>query len=267
MSVLTRLTRVFSNGTGAKVNRQGGKPVASKPPGTVPDVRAHAAASPRAAVPRPDDALPAVALEPSPQPHFPLTPRDLSGKSKQELIAELKQHYAEVIDLVRRVNTHLDEQQERATRLIAIAERMDRAVAVLPEIRDQHARVAASMEELAALTRTTSERADEAFGRQARVFASVEETLRGVEAASKQLCGSLGEVNGTLTGVGGAVAGMADATSGLQGVMRSIESRGDARDRQLADLLQANRRWMMMTISIAVAAVVLTAVIAIIAVA
>lgn len=267
MSVLTRLTRVFSNGTAQQANRRRGKTVAPTTPRDAADPRPQPTPPLRPAHQRHADDLPAVALESAPPPAFPLTTRDLAGKSKQELIAELKQHYAEVIDLVRRVNTHLDEQQERAARLIAIAERMDRAVAVLPEIRDLHARAAASIEELVSLTRTNSERADEAFGRQARVFTCVEETLRGVETANEQLTASLNDVNGTLTGVGGAVAGMADATSGLKGVMRSIESHGDARDRQLAELLHANRRWMMLTISIAGAAVVLTTLVAIIAVA
>jgi len=173
-------------------------------------------------------------------------------KSKQELLAEIQRNYQEVLELVRKVDTHLDESGERSLRLIELADRVPEGMASIVELKKQNEVVTHAIERVTEVVTATEGHAS----------ATVEE-LRGIavrfDEASRRgeaLAGALGEFREILTEVAGSGAR-------LNTVMENIQRDASSREERLVSLIEREQRWMIFALSLCGISVAVAIVIAV----
>ena len=291
MGVWGRLASVFGSGSGGSMRRgvsnlAPDEPVLNKwPPPAPPD---DAPKATNGESHHADDAGIAGAATQTaeadpdhPEPHDVITPASSmthtpSRKpSRQDLIDELRGNYAEVIDLVRRVNSHLDSQADRldaqdrrAERLAEIAEKIPEALAVLPQIREQNerlvelsGRMVEAISELASATRDGQRSIEDAFIEQARagreaaersesLLARSAEIQQRAAEAQDQSVASLGELGQTL----GA------SSDRMAGLLNDMQHRAGERDAHLAEMIARSQRWFILAMVLCVSAIVIAGV-------
>lgn len=152
-------------------------------------------------------------------------------RSRQELIAELQRNYQEVLGIVRKVDSHLDEQGQRSARMAEIAERFPSAADDLSHLREQQDAVHQALE---AVSLTLRER-DGTLGQNQLATLDRLEEIRGLMAESseseRQLVGSLVEFRDTM-------GGMATATERLTDAVERIEARETERANQVVEAIR-----------------------------
>ncbi|MEC9373418.1 MAG: hypothetical protein VYC34_06210 [Planctomycetota bacterium] len=164
--------------------------------------------------------------------------------ARQQSITELKENYNEVMDLVRKVNAHLDRQEARSSRMIEIAERIPEGIDALGDIRAQ----GETLIEVARSTHAATEAGTE------RVTAALD---RSIEAELK-LVEEMSHVRTTMDDVAGSNAKIGET---LQSMHRS----STAREGELIGLISESRRWMQMTLIGCAAGVGIALIVAIVA--
>lgn len=184
-------------------------------------------------------------------------------KNRQELLNELRKNYTEVLGLVRKVDAHLDEQSDRAGRLIELGERTARHAEALPELVEQNRRIADALGELVALTRESRESQESSAERLNRTAlqqleASQHQTgaLQAMQAAIHRAGEAEAETTRVMQGFGQTLGELSGSTREL-GVSISTMRETDAeREAELSRLVAGSQRWL-------VAAVVLTGLLAV----
>ncbi|MEM7628405.1 MAG: hypothetical protein AAF995_01465 [Planctomycetota bacterium] len=247
MGVLAGLGRVFS-----KKQHTGGRGVAPSGPGSGPGAGA-AVATPAEAggatgVPRVSDARPGepVAID----LHEPDIAREGGARrpgeregdaerdkqlSRKEVVAELQKNYTEVLEIVRKVDQHLDRQEERARELMTLAERTAKAVESLPAMREQGEQLNRAVTDL---TKAAAEQHAGVCDGQERIAQSVIEqtgTLRGQTEAIGSLHESVRET----------VGGMTQATGRLGDAIATIRDAEREREAQLSGLVHKAQKSML----------------------
>jgi len=159
-----------------------------------------------------------------------LAPTPPAPKSKAELLSELQKNYAEVMELIRKVSTHLDEQSERSERLLAIAERIPEAIDALPELRTQNAEILVALRDAAEAARARDERAATTLDR-------LGDRLEEARESDRVLVGTMAEFRGTLRE-------MADSSERTGATLSEMNQRNAAREQELTNILQLTRRWI-----------------------
>lgn len=175
--------------------------------------------------------------------------------TKQELITELQHNYREVIDLVRKVNGRLDEQETRSKRLMEIAERVPGAMDLIPEINEHTARSASSLTEIADASKAANQRAEATAQSQNRVLEALGDRLNSATEAETRVGETLGDLNNT-------IGSMTGATDQLAAVMRGVQHRDARRDEQVQKLLGKTQRYMLAAIVVCASSVLISLAIA-----
>lgn len=161
-------------------------------------------------------------------------------KNKQEVIAELRKSYDEVLGLVRKVDQHLDRAEERAKKLMQLADDTSRRLEVLPELNEQQKILVKQNEELrsqnAMMTRAINGLA--AAGKQ-----SHERTERSL----KQHANAMVELKGT---IGGGVGRMTDATDKLSTALTEMRAADAKREERLAEMIGRSQRAMLVAVGV-----------------
>ncbi|QKK09825.1 MAG: hypothetical protein HND58_17805 [Planctomycetota bacterium] len=151
---------VFAKLFSPKHAKSGGRPAASAPPAAPAPGPAKPARPERVTPPvsidlhvddDPDDEL--EGFDPGREPLPEIKP----PRSRQELIAELQRNYQEVLGIVRKVDSHLDEQGQRSGRMAEIAERFPQAADDLSHLREGQDSVQQALEAVS-LARATATR-------------------------------------------------------------------------------------------------------------
>lgn len=160
-------------------------------------------------------------------------------RNRQEMLEELTQNYREVVSLVRKVDSHLDEQRERSDALLVIAQRIDEALPVLTEApRALKDSIETLREET---TRAIRESGEGQASRLDRVHQSLEvvaeEVVKSGDAQGR-LIHTMAEFRETLSDIGRS----SDRTSD---VLQSIDERRAEREEQLTRMLATSRTWMV----------------------
>ncbi len=183
------------------------------------------------------------------RPAAPLAP---APKSKGEMLAELQKNYAEVMELIRKVSNHLDEQNDRSIRLMEIAERIPEAIETLPELRNQNAEILVALKSAADDTRARDERAAESLD-------LLVDRLEESRESDRVLVGTMAEFRGTLRE-------MADTNEQTGVTLSDMNQRNMAREQELHSILQLTRRWItiatvvgVVLVMVATAAVIMIA--------
>ena len=175
--------------------------------------------------------------------------------SKQELMTELQHNYKEVIELVRKVNGRLDEQETRAQRLMEIAEGVSGAMELIPEINEHAARSASSLTEIADAAKAANQRSEAAAQSQNRVLEALGDRLNSAAEAETRVGKTLGDLNTT-------IGSMTGATDQLAAVMRGVQHRDARRDEQVQALLGKTQRYMLAAIVVCASSVLISLAIA-----
>jgi len=177
--------------------------------------------------------------------------------TKQELLTELQQNYKEVIELVRKVNGRLDEQETRAKRLMEIAERVPGAMDLIPEINEHTARSAGSLVEIADATKASNQRAEAAAQTHSRVLEALGDRLNSAAEAESRVGETLGDLNTT-------IGSMTGATDQLAAVMRGVQHRDARRDEQVQTLVTRTNRWMLAAVALGASSVLISLVVSLV---
>lgn len=191
-----------------------------------------------------------------------LTPQQI--KSRQELFNELKKNYSEVLTLCRKVDDHLDQQSARSDRMLQIAERTTETLAVLPELRDQNARIADAISSLADAVRGGDDRAHsmaerfnqtataqlESLQQQTTALQKVQSSIHASTEAEIQMAKGFDGVRDTMTGV-------AKATSDLGTTIAAMRETDAERETELTKLvLKGQRTLFISALAVGVLAIV-----------
>ena len=204
---------------------------------------------------------PEIGVEPR---HEIVAPASRRAPSRQELIEELRRNYTEVIDLVRKVNTHLDvqgsrheAQERRAERVVELMEKVPEALAVLPEIREQNARLVElagrmveAVEALAAATREGQRSIEGAIIEQARLGRESAERSEALLARSAEA------QDRSAAGLSALGQSMGESSERLAGLLRQAQATAGERDAKLAEMISRSQRWLILAIVLCVSAVV-----------
>ncbi len=188
----------------------------------------------------------------------------LAPRNRQELVRELQKNYAEVVNLVRKVDDHLDTQSHRSERILELAERSARNMDVLPELVEQNRRVADALNDLIELTRDARTRNDaavdrlnktavqqlEAGQRQTAALQSMQSAIHRSNEAEQEMARSISGFNETLTD-------MSHSTRDLGETIAQLRETDAEREAELARLVSNSQKWL-------VAAVVFCALMAVI---
>ncbi len=170
-----------------------------------------------------------------------------SPRNKQELLEELQKNYQEVVELVRKVDAHLDRDETRAGEFVSIARRVDEA---LPTLRE-------APEELRTTLQTLSERVTEAIERASTVgdqrvarletaLTRISDTLDAHGASQRELTTTMASFRETL----GDIAATSERTGN---VLERVEKRQAEREAETASLLKSSRNWLLASLAISVA--------------
>lgn len=171
--------------------------------------------------------------------------RAQSPRNKQELVAELQKNYVEVLELVRRVNSHLDRQEERSDRIMKIVDRLPDAIDSLAATREQNGALLAAMNESTAASKAGNERVASVVEdlarhgeRQAGALGSINEGLEKSRRTELQLVQTMAEFRTS-------VSEMAGSSSRVGDTLESLQNSSAARERELVDLVNESRRWTL----------------------
>jgi len=216
--------------------------------------------APEVAQPRPIDVPPTVVVP----------------RNKQELMEELRKNYADVIELVRKVNSHLDdqssrlaEQESRGRELMEIARQIPTLLATLPRLAEQNAALLGLVERLAGESAGGNEALRAAIAQQTRTTAesgaalasAITATTAGL-AASVQESTEVQRRSGEALGeqLGSIRAASQAAATGFEAARAQLQVQAE----DLRRAMNQHRRWSLIATVIGVVAIVATAVIAVV---
>ena len=151
-----------------------------------------------------------------------------SDAVKQEVLAELRRNYGEVLALVRKVDEHLDQQEQRSRELMVLAEQSTQALAGVPEILEHTQGLADAGRSFEQTVAAHHELASESADRQT---ASIEAHTLALSQFGRTVQESLG--------------GMSDATRTLGDQMIRSRETDRQRERMLEDLVRQSQRHQM----------------------
>ena len=184
-----------------------------------------------------------------------LAPRPV--RNKQELVAELQRNYAEVLELVRKFDQHLDARARREEELTRLVEAATKSASVLPELRDEQIKLREAMGELIAVTRDGVER-NEAMGEAQR---------EAIERAANLLEGTAereGEVADALEGVRDSMGRFVGVNETLAKTLEECRASQEQRQDEFATALKKSQSLAVTAVAISAAMVVVAVVMALV---
>lgn len=171
----------------------------------------------------------------------------LSGpiKSRQELVNELKKNYSEVLEIVRKVDDHLDQTARRSDQMIEIAK----------DSAEQNRRMAEAMLQLVEMTRSGQEHAGTVSDRMTKTaLQQLEATQQQTTAISKMQSAihNSGEAERELAesvrGFTGELSGVSKATDNLGSAITAMRETDAEREKELATLVASSQRWLVLAV-------------------
>ncbi len=167
-------------------------------------------------------------------------------RNRQELFEELQRNYREVVDLVRRVNTHLDREQQRSERLMVIAERVEQLVPRLHELpNDINTHATHLNRELVQVIRDTNV-ADE------RRTQRLENALTGISKHLSTGSSAQAELVHTMAAFRETMSDLAQENARTGEVLRDTSERAAERERDMVKLLAGSRMWSRVGLGLSV---------------
>lgn len=166
-------------------------------------------------------------------------------KNRQELVNELKKNYSEVLEIVRKVDGHLDETTRRSDEMIQIAR----------DSAEQNRRIAEAMTQLVEMTRSGQEQNGvisdrlsktalqqlEATQQQTSAIGKMQSAIHQSGEADRELAQSVSAFTGELGGVSA-------ATNNLGEAITAMRENDAEREKELATLVASSQRWLIFAV-------------------
>ncbi|MEM9084228.1 MAG: hypothetical protein AAGB34_11575 [Planctomycetota bacterium] len=176
----------------------------------------------------------------------PAQPRALAPRAprnKQELFEELQKNYTEVVELVRKVDGHLDREQHRSARVMEVIDRFD---AIIPTLQSRPRELNDTAREL---NETLISAIRESDGSNAKQIA---EAVTQVELQLQTSGKSQAELVHTMAAFRETIGRLATSNEQSDELLRSVTLRNDEREQELSKLVSSSRRSMMVVTACAV---------------
>ncbi|MEM1166538.1 MAG: hypothetical protein AAGI30_09650 [Planctomycetota bacterium] len=164
-------------------------------------------------------------------------------RSKQELFEELQKNYHEVVELVRKVDHHLDREQRRSARVMEVLDRVDGLIPTLERLPTELNTKAEQLNgELIAAIR------EQAGAGSPEIVAAVEKVGDQLRTGSK----AQDELSHTMASFRQTIGDLAASTERSNEMIRSIETTNAKRENELAGLIASGRRAQTIALGAAV---------------
>jgi len=184
----------------------------------------------------------------------PLARKPKSPRSKQELIEELHRNYQEVLGLIRKLDTHLDENRDRSQTIADVAEQYSKLAPVLESLPDH-------------LAQSTNKLSDDIRSSITDEGAAARELLERIESAIlhvgtdiERSTNQQGQLVETMAEFRESLTDLARSSTAAYESVRDAQLRAAERDRALLTQLRQTRMWLI-GLTVGVGAIGLTAVI------
>lgn len=182
-------------------------------------------------------------------------------RNRQELFEELQKNYREVVDLIRKVNTHLDREQHRSARMMSIAERVEEIVPTIQEMPDSINTHATRLNREVVQALRDSNLADE------RRTQRLENALNGISSHLASGSESQKDLIQTMAQFRETMGELSNENQRTGSVLRDAQDRSVRREEEMVKLISSSKRWGVIGLSITVGVAVVaigTAVVALV---
>lgn len=176
--------------------------------------------------------------------HGPLahaSPLPPAPRNKQELIAELTQNYREVLSLVRKVDDHLDRQDQRSERLLELAEQLPAAADTLEQIRKRNVELNVSVRDLIAAVHDSAGKAGSSAEEQLKSLGQIQAQLEQHGKSEERTAAAFNEFRASVKTIAG-------SNTNLAGVLERMNQRDLGRDLRLQDMIARTQRWTIILV-------------------
>ena len=164
-------------------------------------------------------------------------------RTKQELFEDLQKNYREAVELIRKVDGHLDRDETRAEQLMTIARRVDDTLPSLERTPEHLARLGEQIVEAIRASAAADEkrvaRIEDGLGR-------IVSTLERSSGAQVELTATMAAFRETLTDIDHSNRRSAQA-------LESMDHRRAAREDEIARMLATSKVWMLVALILSVA--------------
>lgn len=160
----------------------------------------------------------------------------VKARSKQQVLDQLRENYEEVIRVVRKVDSTLDQQHRRGERMLEIAEHTVHGR--LPELREETRKVGDAIDRLATGIGRGQDRLEQGVADQIVAIERVQSLLSQLVEADRSLGESLADFRQV-------AAGMAIATDRLGSTLGGMSDRAERRDAQMAAVLERSQKTLV----------------------
>jgi predicted nucleic acid-binding Zn-ribbon protein len=197
-------------------------------------------------------------------------------RNKQELMEELRKNYADVIELVRKVNIHLDEQssrlaeqESRGREMIEIARQIPALLSALPKLAEQNTQLLGLVERLANESASGNEALRSALAEQAEATAKSGRDLAGaIDAAKANIAGGVRDAAAahgrTGEALGAQLTSVRTATEANAASFEAARVQLEARADDLRKAMRQHQKWSLVATIIGLVAIVATGVVGVV---
>lgn len=170
-----------------------------------------------------------------------LAPPPPTPRNKQELIAELTQNYREVLSLVRKVDDHLDRQDQRSERLLELAEQLPAAADTLEQIRKRNVELNVSVRDLIAAVNDSAGKAGTNAEEHLKSLGQIQAQLEQAGKSEERTAAAFNEFRASVKTIAG-------SNTNLAGVLERMNQRDLGRDLRLQDMIARTQRWTIILV-------------------
>ena len=165
-------------------------------------------------------------------------------RNKQELFEELQRNYRDVVDLVKKVDAHLDRNEQRSQQMLSIAERIDRTLPTIEAFPDVVREQMADLKtEIVSAIEASTSKGDARAAQLQSTLSTIGERIDSTSASHTQLVATMAGFRETL-------GELANNSSRTSEVLESIDTRRQEREDELTKMLIASRRWSVTTLAV-----------------
>jgi hypothetical protein len=164
-------------------------------------------------------------------------------RTKQELFEDLQRNYREAVELIRKVDGHLDRDESRGEQLMTIARRIDDT---LPSVERTPEHLAKLGEQIVEAIRTSAVSDEKRIARVEEGLGRIVSTLERSSTAQVELTATMAAFRETLADIDRSNRRSAQA-------LESMDHRRAEREDEIARMLATSKVWMLVALILSVA--------------
>ena len=168
----------------------------------------------------------------------------MPGAKRDQAIQNLQQGFGEVVDLIRTVRTHLDQQDQRSDRMLSLMENLPDALEALPETNRNQARMAEAISTHVDQQGRQANRLNDALSglaqaseHQSQVMGVLQQQIEQARQTDEQLLSSFGAMNQTLVQ-------LSESSQANVQAMQRVTEHTEKSDRRMEELVRTNKQHM-----------------------